>query len=193
LQCGDLAIRAGKSDRRVLHTRRALHQALIALIREKDYNAIAVREILDRANVSRSTFYMHFADKDELLTSGIEQIVTSAAGEDWLTSFSLPILEHHDRHRRTGRMNASTRKLLHDRLRLLIARRIRDAALRPTTRARAIPGAPPDLLAQFVASTFIVVLGWWLDARSRLSPREVYDMFCLLIGRALHGAPNVRR
>jgi AcrR family transcriptional regulator len=67
--------RKSPRDSRVQRTQRALHEALIGLVREKDYDRIAVREILARAHVGRSTFYAHFADKDELLVKGIEQIL----------------------------------------------------------------------------------------------------------------------
>jgi AcrR family transcriptional regulator len=175
----------GNTDRRVEHTRRALHEALIDLVREKDYDEIAVREILDRAHVSRSTFYTHFEGKDQLLASGIERLVTSSRHTDSVTSFSLPILEHHDRHRRTGTMSGRTRALLHERLRALIARRIRDEA--QCSHARGRPGGrlSPTLLGQFIASTFMVVLEWWLDTRSPLSPREAHELFCSLVGTAL--------
>ena len=178
----------GNEDRRVEHTRRALHQALIALVREKDYDQIAVREILDRAHVSRSTFYTHFAGKDELLVSGIEGIVMTSGRGHAPTSFSLPILEHHDQHRQTGRMSRQTRIALHGRLRALIARRIREDARRSMVGIGEAPALPPDLLAQFVASTFIVVLDWWLDTRSPLSPVEMDEVFCSLVAHAVHGA-----
>ena len=48
-----------KNDRRSQRTRNLLSAALVELIREKDYNAITVSDIIDRANVGRSTFYAH--------------------------------------------------------------------------------------------------------------------------------------
>jgi AcrR family transcriptional regulator len=63
-----------KLDRRVQRTRRLLHEALIFLILEKKYESITVQEILDRADVGRSTFYLHFRDKDELLVSGFQNL-----------------------------------------------------------------------------------------------------------------------
>src|SRR6516164_2810623 len=50
-------------DRRIEKTQALLHEALGALIREKPYDEIVLKEILDRANVGRSTFYTHFRDK----------------------------------------------------------------------------------------------------------------------------------
>ena len=56
-------------DRRVQKTRKLLQDALIELVAEKGYEAITIQELLDRANVGRSTFYAHFQDKDQLLHS----------------------------------------------------------------------------------------------------------------------------
>ncbi len=49
-------------DRRVQKTRKLLQDALIELVAEKGYEAVSIREILDKANVGRSTFYSHFED-----------------------------------------------------------------------------------------------------------------------------------
>jgi AcrR family transcriptional regulator len=61
-----------KTDRRVQRTRDALGDALITLMREKPFNAITVQEVLDLAGVSRSTFYTHFHDKDDLFLSNAD-------------------------------------------------------------------------------------------------------------------------
>ncbi|WP_281179490.1 TetR/AcrR family transcriptional regulator [Nocardia inohanensis] len=48
-------------------TRLALHQALIELMSAGPYERITVQDIIDRADVGRSTFYAHYRDKDDLL------------------------------------------------------------------------------------------------------------------------------
>ncbi|MEO8242079.1 MAG: TetR/AcrR family transcriptional regulator [bacterium] len=58
------------SDRRAQRSRRALWQALFALLQDHDWNAINVQMICQRAEVTRSTFYAHFATKQDLLESG---------------------------------------------------------------------------------------------------------------------------
>jgi AcrR family transcriptional regulator len=50
-------------DRRILRTRRSLLDALVGLILEKGYEAVTVQDVIDRADVGRSTFYAHFHDK----------------------------------------------------------------------------------------------------------------------------------
>ena len=62
-------------DRRIQRTRALLHEALGSLIREKAYDRITVADILGRAKVSRSTFYIHFRDKDQLLMSSMRAVL----------------------------------------------------------------------------------------------------------------------
>jgi len=61
-------------DRRVQKTRKLLQDALIELVAEKSYESVSIREILERANVGRSTFYAHFQDKDQLLHSILDRL-----------------------------------------------------------------------------------------------------------------------
>jgi AcrR family transcriptional regulator len=62
------------SDRRVRRTRRALQNALVELILEKSYDAVTIEEITDRADLGRTTFYLHFRDKEELLMHAVDTI-----------------------------------------------------------------------------------------------------------------------
>jgi AcrR family transcriptional regulator len=65
---------ARKQDRRVQRTQRLLREALISLIKEKGFEPLSVQEIIDRANVSRATFYAHFDNKEDLLVSGFDRL-----------------------------------------------------------------------------------------------------------------------
>ena len=182
-----------RPDRRVSKTKRALHEALVTLIREREYEDISVREILDRANVGRSTFYTHYRDKDELLVDGIHDMIQSVSPasstaplSDDLTWFSLPILEHPERHRRgiEHRLTGSARAVLHDHLRHVLAQLVRDR-LRKSPLSRRAPQVPSELLAPYVSATFVLVLNWWLDSRSSLTPAEVHEVFSSLVAGAL--------
>lgn len=56
-----------EGDRRTQKTRKLLSEAFRTLMAEKSYEAITVQEIIDRANVGRSTFYSHYESKEHLL------------------------------------------------------------------------------------------------------------------------------
>ena len=61
-------------DRRIQRTRQSLQTALSELIVEKGYEKVTVQDVIDRANVGRSTFYVHFESLDQLLLSGFEPL-----------------------------------------------------------------------------------------------------------------------
>jgi len=62
-------------DRRIRRTRDRLGDALIELVQEKPFDAITVQEVLDRADVGRTTFYAHFSDKEDLLWSDVDEFL----------------------------------------------------------------------------------------------------------------------
>lgn len=185
-------------DRRVQKTEALLRGALGALIHEKPYEDITVKEILNRANVGRATFYMHFADKDELLLSCMRDILRSgqlahgargsAKPQGDIAWFSLPMFDHIERHRRAGlaALGSMGRRALHERLEHaiseLIQEEIRTALRRGSHTAR---HAPPELLVRWIASNFMVVLNWWGETDSPLPAREADGLFRALIEPSL--------
>ncbi|HVU70978.1 MAG TPA: TetR/AcrR family transcriptional regulator, partial [Ktedonobacteraceae bacterium] len=65
-----------KADRRSQRTYNLVSSAFAELLREKPYDEILVQDILDRAGIGRTTFYAHYFDKDDVLNSITEQILT---------------------------------------------------------------------------------------------------------------------
>ncbi len=189
-------------DRRVARTQKLLRDALHSLIRERDYDSIAVKEILDRANVGRSAFYTHFRDKDELLASSIYDILGSVPSthpktddgrNERILLFSLPIFEHHDRHRRAGELMLGPRgrAILHGQLQKVLVELIaEDIGKSLQGRRKTVWRIPQDLFVQYVASTFLLVLNWWVESRSPLPAKEVNDLFRALILPALASSAN---
>jgi AcrR family transcriptional regulator len=167
---------AGKQDRRVRRTKELLRSALIALITEKGYDRLTVQDIIDRADVGRSTFYAHFRDKDDLLFYGLEEVREAfRPGQEQAT---LHVFEHFARSgdvwkamvgRRGGEMFM---RYLHGLLSDL---------LRGQLAARAPAGetvVPLDALVEFATST-LIGLGtrWWMEKSVPLTPKEMDRLY----------------
>jgi AcrR family transcriptional regulator len=185
-------------DARVRRTHRRLREAIVSLIHEKSYPAIVVNEILERADVGRSAFYAHFPNKDALLASGIEQMLHATAPRtlppavgrfSTALRFSFPVFEYigQCRHAADARMGRSGRHIVHQHLHRVLAEHIREEVGRALQRTggAAILG---DLAIEYIATTFILVLNWWVESRSDLSAREVDDLFLALVVPGLTSA-----
>jgi AcrR family transcriptional regulator len=181
-------------DRRIAKTEALLREALASLLREKPYDDIVVKDIVERANVGRSTFYMHYRDKDELLQSGIHDLLRAARParggrglakvEEGIVWFGLPILEHIEGHRRTegATVGHRGRRTMHQSLQQAVARLVEDEVRAALRRSHRAPGSiPPGLVARWVASTFVLVLNWWVESDSALSAGDADRVFRGLI------------
>lgn len=171
------------NDRRVTKTKALLHDALAGLIKEKPYEEIVVKEILARANVGRSTFYAHYQGKDDLLDSGIQDMLRGAKRSGDLLWFSLPMFQHIERHRQRGgdaTMDPRGWRALHERL---------ERAVTQLVMADCADRGSRDLWARWIASTFVLVLDWWVEKDGDLTARDAERQFRRLIEPAL---ANVR-
>ena len=188
------------ADRRVQRTRLLLHKALMSLIVEKKYESITVQEILDRANVGRSTFYLHFQNKDELLTNGfeylqsfLESVLEAPHGRapnsyERIVGFSLPMFEHALEYRRVNRalLGSNAESVVRRRIHSVLAGIVlRELKVQLQNRKRTDIPVSPELLGHFVVSTYTSVLGWWLNSKNTISPREIDAAYRRLVLPAL--------
>lgn len=180
---------AARQDRRLQRTRQLIRAAFRSLLEEKGYEALTVQEIIDRANVGRATFYAHFDNKDELFSSGFDELRASlkarqraawSAGGDIgerVFAFTHDLFVHADEYREvfhamTAQGGVVVQRLLHKLLIELVRDDIDAATERGATSAVTI-----DCVAQFVAGGLVGLLIWWLNARPRLSAAEMNELF----------------
>ncbi|UCI09067.1 TetR/AcrR family transcriptional regulator [Mesorhizobium sp. B1-1-8] len=178
-------------DRRAARTRKALHQALLTLMLRKGYEVLTVQEIIDEADVGRSTFYAHYTGKEDLLRSGFQMLreelkearsvpsATAGSSHDDPLGFSTAMFEHAARyadHYRTligGRGGAVTE----NEIRLILSEVVR-RELSSTLNGDTIPR---DFLVQFIVGAFLTTLNWWFGRKPKLLPSRVDAMFRSLV------------
>jgi AcrR family transcriptional regulator len=184
-----------KPDRRVQRTHQLLRAAMLSLITEKGFEALSVREIVDRANVGRATFYAHFDSKEDLLASGFdglraslrecqrEALAKKGRAEERVFAFSQEVFTHADEYRdvfqaMVGKQSgAVVQQILHKILLDLIRDDVKAMASRRDTNS-----IPVEALARFMAGALVGVLMWWLNAKTRLAAEDMNRIFrCLAI------------
>lgn len=187
-----------KHDRRSQRTRQALMDALIALLSEKEYDAISINDIITRANVGRSTFYGHFQTKDDLLKQGFERVldfmieqVSFNETARTLRMDTTPLFRHAQEHydlfktlvwgsgfdilSREG--HAALTEKIHQKLKLAQA-------------GKPQPAVPLNILAYATAASLLTLLKWWLELKMPYPPErmdEIFQQFTLVNVRNLMG------
>jgi AcrR family transcriptional regulator len=190
---------APAGDRRVRRTRGSLQRALIELVAEQDLSLISVADVVDRADVSRSTFYDHYRDVHELAeaacTSMIDDMLapltavdpnaTRPSGDDpnpAVTAFFTHFAEHAGLYRSLLGPAGSARVIEHVRQRTMATARLSPMLPSPMLRAagdtpkRAGTDPPQDsrdVPAAFVASALLGVASDWLQRGCPQTPREL--------------------
>ena len=165
------------TDRRVRRTRELLRGAFLSLIAEKGYDRITVQDILDRADVGRSTFYAHYRDKEDLLRGGFEDISAAlaaerdaaesdtGAGDDAeLLGPLLAVFTHVEGHRQFW--GPLSRKGGADLITRLLRESVDDLVrqhLQPRFGGSAIDPTQLEIAVQLVAGACMGLLVWWLD------------------------------
>jgi AcrR family transcriptional regulator len=183
-------------DRRVQRTRRALREALIALVLERGWDGVSIQDLCERADVGRSTFYTHFADKDDVigdgfadLRRGIRAELAAAGPSRKPLAFSLPLLEHARDHGRVFRA------LIGELSGLAIQRRFRDVLgelVRDDVAALVPAGTARDGTVAFLSGAFFDLVTWMLEARNPPSPADVDALFQELAAPVLAAACALR-
>ena len=178
-----------KLDRRIQHTREILGDALVALIHEKPFDTITVQQVLDRAGVSRSTFYQHYRDKEDLFVSDVDEffelMATLLLRRQEISARVAPVREFFTHVGETvALLSALTRsnKLFEvmEMGELHFARAIEDRlAELPDTRG--IPVVRRSAIANALAAALFGLLSWWTRRGMPISSTEMDELFHSLL------------
>lgn len=182
-------------DRRQKKTRDAIFSAFAELLSQKHYNQISVQEIIDAANVGRTTFYAHFETKDYLLKSLCEElfghIIDTAMGlphghyhyscGNKTDSVFLHLVRHLQENDRnilellSSENNEIFMKYFKTNLRTLIMTQyVEKGLLKSAT-------LPEDYLVNHIASSFVETIDWWVSRGMKETPETITEYFLSVI------------
>ena len=174
-----------KPDLRVQRTRAQLGNALISLIVEKPINDVTVQDVLERSGVGRSTFYLHYRDKDDLLLTQLEMFC-----EHMSTALSVSKDKSHrvmpvsELFAHIGNQNRLYRVLsdsghLKDFFELAegyFARGI-ERRLAESGRLNHLPKRELAAHAAALSGSLLALLRWWLDRGEKETPQQMDRLF----------------
>ena len=184
-------------DRRARRTRRLLKESLLELMQEKPFSQISVRDVTERADVNRTTHYLHYTDTAQLLQSVEEELLAEAqtlidahlqqtVAERTLRPVLLPILDYVVEHRTIIGMllDSSTASGFVDRLQKLIYRngsRLTEAWFRDVSPEQL------DYLMSFLTYGLIGLVKEWFGRGMDLPGEELVSMADRLVQGAAEG------
>lgn len=187
------ASRRRKPDRRIQSTRNRLGNALIALIEEKPIDEVTVREVLDRAGVGHSTFYVHYSDKDDLFLSvleeGLEMWTTTLSRQQEKSNRVAPVAEffgHVASAKRLYRalVNSGRIEAFFELAQGYFARGI-EQRIKESTDLRNPHQHELTACSHAIAGGLLSLLRWWLDRGAKESPRAMDEIFHRIVCRGL--------
>lgn len=189
-------------DRRQKKSREAIFNAFTSLLSEKNYNQISVQEIIDAADVGRTTFYAHFETKEYLLKDLCEElfghIVDTAMGlphghyhyscgsaEDSVFLHLLRHLQENDRHileLLSSQNNDLFLRYFKSNLKKLIVSQYAEKGKFQNSKL------PEDYLVNHITSSFVETVSWWISRNMKESPEQLTAYFLTIIEPIFTGA-----
>lgn len=181
------------TDARIRRTQQRLGQAFIELICDHPIDTVTVQDVLNRAGIGRSTFYLHFRDKDDLLWTQLEQFFEIMSNlldkKKEVSRRVLPVremLEHIGTENRIYRALADSGRL-HGFFDLAQGYFARAIERRLGGYRRLLNLSPDELNAQShaIAGSYLALMRWWIDGKGKLSPQAVDDLFHGMVWKGL--------
>jgi AcrR family transcriptional regulator len=182
-----------KLDARASRTRNRLGMAFLELIHERPIEDVTVQDVLDRASVGRSTFYLHFRDKNDLLLSQLERF-----GEHMSTFLSVqkekslrvaPVAEMFGHIEQQKKLYGILRNAdrLNDFFDLAQGYFARGIEQRLIDSGRVAKLSRPELAARAnaLAGSLLSLLRWWMDRVEKEPAAAMDEMFHRMVWNGL--------
>lgn len=173
---------AKRLDRRIARTRRALGNALIALVLESGYDQISIRELTERADIGYATFFRHYKSKDDLLSQLLVEAVEDFFGrlQPRMTVYdeALTLYKFVEERREIFAIAVKVRRS--NPATVSAWKRIDELTLARYT-ARETSGIPLDVSINHVLRSLWESIRWWLKDGAHYSPEQMAAYHAKLI------------
>jgi AcrR family transcriptional regulator len=189
-----------QQDRRTQRTQQTLFDALIDLLKIKHYDAISVKDIIEKANVGRSTFYAHYQTKDDLLKSGFERVLDMLLEQvvfdetnRILTLETAPLFRHAQIHAelyRTLAWGTGFEVITTQGQTSLGAKFMQRLSLLMSSDMQ--PSVPLSALSYSLSGSLLILLKWWLENGMPGSPETMDGIFQQLVMPGVRSALGVK-
>jgi AcrR family transcriptional regulator len=172
-----------KTDSRILRTRDALGDAVVALMQEKNFDEITVQDLLSRAGVGRSTFYVHYRDKQDLFLSDVEDFFEKFSdalrrqGASTERLFPVKELFTHIRQVREFYSAVVSADKMNDVLALGRGFFARSIDQRLQMAGLEIEPVQRSAQAHALAGSLLSLLEWWIDKGMKSDPTDMDELF----------------
>ena len=183
-------------DARVRRTRNVIQEALIHLTVEKGYGAITVQDIVDRAQINRSTFSRHYLDKEDLLSQYMDEVTGVTFKDDVIDEPSdqhtgspsglVKLLNHIQNFSAFYRimLSANGHPLVSERLRHKIESRFRDRLANDT--ALDLKKQFLEMRLRYISGAGIGAIIWWVENNTPSTSEELATWISQLSAAAVY-------
>jgi len=174
-------------DRRIKKTREAIFSAFSALLSKKRYSQITVQEIIDEANIGRSTFYAHFETKDELLSALCRDMFEHVFSDDLVCELSHNFADnkkidakitHILYHLKDSRRDIKS-ILTHEGSEVFLTyfKQYLERLFTLSDDFTTAQDIPEDFILNHMVGSFVEAVKWWLKNDMRQTPEQIARYF----------------
>ncbi len=171
-----------KNDVRVQRTRKRIQESLIELTVEMGYEVITVQDIVNRADINRSTFYRHYLDKDDLLSKYMDEVTGVIFKDDFpneqdILSGLIKLLNHIQTFSEFYRimLSANGHPLVSHRLRQKIESHFRFILVQDKG-AKESKTPQFDMQLKYISAAGIGAILWWVENNTPCTSEELVEL-----------------
>lgn len=176
-----------KTDLRIIRSKHSIKKAFIELLNEKGYEKITIQDIADKAMINRNTFYLHYQNKPDLLNRSMDELLeelnitlnlcssskTPVSGSklEQLMQIILEKIQNNIPFYKALLLDENRIYGFQSKMEEIIKKTVADGL--DNTQLK----ISKELLLQYIASTFMGIVIWWVKNDLSYTPKELASQF----------------